>query len=129
PDPALAAAPHHPPDRDCARGGDGYFLRGTRHRPTPAPQPGDPQFATLVRGLSAGAAYIGPPEDGRVREPHLAQAARLPGGCGDCRLQRLASGADLCGLDHLMYNRLLVRLHNRPADGPILKRVTVLVKL
>ena len=41
------------------------------------PQPGDSQPAALVRGLPAGRVHVGQAQDGRVREPDLAQGARV----------------------------------------------------
>src|SRR4029077_10613488 len=129
PDPALAQTADHALDRDCARRADGYFLRGTRHCPTSDPQPGDPEPAALVRRFPARDVYFRPPEDGRVRESHLAKDP----GIHRCGLHRdsehLPAGAGLRRLGRLMYKRILVPLENGPADAAILKHVRGLAKL
>src|SRR2546430_17507606 len=70
-------------DRDCARGPDGYLLRGERHRPATHLEPGDPQPAVVFRRVPAGPVHLRPGQDGGVREPPLAQGARLRRGVRD----------------------------------------------
>src|SRR5437660_12219542 len=111
-----------------AGGAHGYLLRSERHRPPPHPEPGDPQPAVVLRGLPARPVHVGPGEDGRVREPRLAEGPRLPRGVRHRGLQRLAPGPDLPGCGRLMYSRILVPLENSPADETILAHARGLAK-
>src|SRR5205823_2834039 len=72
--------------------------------------------------------HFGPGQDGRVREPAVAQDARLGRGGRDRGAQRLAAGAGVRQLAALMYRRILVPLEHSPADETILAHVRVLAQ-
>ncbi|CAA9336762.1 MAG: Manganese transport protein MntH, partial [uncultured Gemmatimonadaceae bacterium] len=94
PAPRVAPAPHHPRDRDRAGGDHGRGLRRERDGEAARVQPGGAQSAAVVRRLPARALHVGQGEDGRVREPGVAQGAGVHGRRRDRRAQRLAAGAD-----------------------------------
>src|SRR3989449_33946 len=73
----MATATDHAGHRDRAGRLHGDLLRRGGHGAAPHPEPGHPQPAALVRGVPAGAVHVGARQDGRVREPSLAQSARL----------------------------------------------------
>src|SRR5437016_1893823 len=91
----AAATFHRAGHRDRAGGFHGDLLRRGGHGAAPHPEPGHPQPAALVRGVPAGAVHVGARQDGRVREPSLAQSARLWRRRANRPVQRLAPGADL----------------------------------
>src|SRR5207302_947510 len=119
----VAAATFHRAGR-----AHGYLLRGERHRATPHSQSGDPQPAALLRRIPAGAVHVRPGQDGGVREPGVAQDARLWRGGRDRRPQRSGDGAGVRRLAAVMYRRILVPLEHSPADETILAHVRVLAR-
>ena len=63
----LAAPAHHAPHRHHPGGHRDRHLRGPGHGTAAHPQPGDPEPAAPVRGVSAGAVHRRKGQDGRVR--------------------------------------------------------------
>src|SRR6266540_3151754 len=128
PDPAVAAAADHPPDRDCAGGAHRYLLRRKRYGQAPHPEPGDPEPAAVVRGVPARVVHVRPREDGRVRQRHLGQGAGLRRGRRDRGPQHLAPRPDVPRLARVMYDRILVPLEHSYADDTILAHVRELAR-
>ncbi len=105
-----------------------YLLRGEWHCEAPDSEPGDPERAAVLCRVPARAFHVRARQDGRVREPRLAEGARLRGGRRHRRAQRLAAGAGRPRPGGVMYSRILVPLENSSYDQTILTYVRELAR-